>query len=742
MSATGVAMRALNAGPPLADAERRMLNTPGSRVRNPATSLMNAEPTYGLHHPDLESYAPIDTSDLDADNVPLHLATAPPVRAINASQYATIYHQYSAVDVPCEAVFPYLYCGHRGPSAQIEFFSQGRSPQAPRYRGLSVVRVSDQKEASDETASGLQGNFKDPSGVAHHHAELLSSQAPEETLRYKTNSSGAVVAHDAQFRPQVRSRRANTRSFQTQSLIYTMLSDIVVYSPEGLTDKARATALAFRYAQQRFYQDRMAENLGGLKYNVFIITDSFETLQSKYPDLVAIDLYGNPWNSVHFLMREQDEMYRMAIASEIAPNLYLGSSQDFQPNIALPQDAPFEGAPTFSIGLEAFEESNPPTSSFLFKATESFKAFDRHVKEGKRVQVPTAHLECPTGTSHVLGVDQLRVVTSDIMNLVAWVQLHVSPDQIQPPSVARRALVYCNDGYTESSVFALSYLMYTQQISLQQAFLRLHVQYNRPFFIFRKDLELLRALEKSMVNDVSSAPDPQSDWSNDPHFDGSLPSRILPFLYLGNMQHARNARMLKAMGITHVVSVGECVANDPENRSPYSLGEAEADQSIAVHHIRNVADDGTDSLREMMCDAVGFIEQARKSGGRALVHCRIGVSRSSTMVIAYIMAHLDITLIDAYLLVRSRRLNVLIQPHLLFFWELRGWETALAARLQRCVADSKLHPFTVDMDIGAGRGQYGLAYADYAPAGKRSVTWSYFCREIAALNARYCIDSS
>ncbi|WFD00074.1 hypothetical protein MYAM1_002820 [Malassezia yamatoensis] len=741
MSATGVAIRASNVGHTPADAEHRKLNAPNSRVCHPAKSLVMAEPTYGLRHPDLESYAPIDTSDLDTDNVPLHLATAPPVRGINADQYASIYHQYSAVDAPYEAVFPYLYCGHRGPGAQTEFFSQGKTPRAPRYRGLTVIRVSDQKEASNETAPSFQTNLKDSYGISHHHAELLSSQTPEETLQYRTNASGTVAAHDAHFQPQPRTRRANTRNFQVQSLIYTMLSDIVVYSPEGLTDAARATALAFRYAQQQFYQDRMAENLGGLQYNVFLITDSFETLQSKHPELVAIDLYGNPWNSVHFLLREQDEMYRMAVASKVAPNLYLGPSQDFQPNIALPQDAPFEGAPTFSIGLEAFEESNPPTSSFLYKATESFKAFDRQVKEGKRVQVPTAHLECPTGTSHMLGDEQRRVVASDIMNLVAWVQLHVSPDKIQPPSTARRALIYCSDGYTESSVFALSYLMYTQQISLQEAFLRLHVHYNRPFFVFRKDLDLLSVLEKALVNDVTSAPDPQSDWLHDPHFDGSLPSRILPFLYLGNIQHARNARMLKAIGITHVVSVGECVATDPENRSPYSLGEAEADQSISVHNVRNVADDGTDSLREMMCDAVNFIEHARKSGGRVLVHCRVGVSRSSTIVIAYIMAHLDITLIDAYLLVRSRRLNVLIQPHLLFFWELRGWETALAARLGRCVADSKLHLFPLEMELGVGRGRYGLAYADYAPAGKRSVTWSYFCREIAALNARYCIDS-
>ncbi|THH04917.1 hypothetical protein EW146_g10043, partial [Bondarzewia mesenterica] len=52
-------------------------------------------------------------------------------------------------------------------------------------------------------------------------------------------------------------------------------------------------------------------------------------------------------------------------------------------------------------------------------------------------------------------------------------------------------------------------------------------------------------------------------WFDDPRFDGSFPSRVLPFLYLGNLNHATNAYMLHALGITHVVSVGECALVPP-----------------------------------------------------------------------------------------------------------------------------------------------------------------------------------
>jgi dual specificity MAP kinase phosphatase len=63
-------------------------------------------------------------------------------------------------------------------------------------------------------------------------------------------------------------------------------------------------------------------------------------------------------------------------------------------------------------------------------------------------------------------------------------------------------------------------------------------------------------------------------------------------------------------------------------------------------------------------------------------------------VIAYVMAHLDLSLVESYLLVRSRRLNIVIQPHLLFIWELRGWETYLnkAKHNQARMLQSRDHP--------------------------------------------------
>ena len=99
---------------------------------------------------------------------------------------------------------------------------------------------------------------------------------------------------------------------------------------------------------------------------------------------------------------------------------------------------------------------------------------------------------------------------------------------------------------------------------------------------------------------------------------------MLPFLYLGNLNHAANVYMLHALGITHVVSVGECALVPPPHMdSPHagpntvvcampnpnahfvpgkgpggqgSLWIEEREGRIKVLDIKGVCDDGIDTL--------------------------------------------------------------------------------------------------------------------------------------------------
>jgi dual specificity MAP kinase phosphatase len=111
-----------------------------------------------------------------------------------------------------------------------------------------------------------------------------------------------------------------------------------------------------------------------------------------------------------------------------------------------------------------------------------------------------------------------------------------------------------------------------------------------------------------------------------------------------------------------------------------------------------------------------------RAGEKTLVHCRVGVSRSASICIADVMRRTSLSLPRAYLFVRARRLNVIIQPNLRFMYELLKWEELEFARN---LEQRKLDPFTDQSDPGFPR--------EY----KREMEWASLCKEIADLNKTY-----
>lgn len=101
------------------------------------------------------------------------------------------------------------------------------------------------------------------------------------------------------------------------------------------------------------------------------------------------------------------------------------------------------------------------------------------------------------------------------------------------------------------------------------------------------------------------------------------------------------------------------------------------------------------------------IERGRRNGTATLVHCRVGVSRSATICIAEVMRAMNVSFPRAYCFVRARRLNVIIQPHLRFAYELLRWEEALQRR------------------------------RDPNARIKRELEWAEIAREIALMNRPY-----
>jgi hypothetical protein len=79
-------------------------------------------------------------------------------------------------------------------------------------------------------------------------------------------------------------------------------------------------------------------------------------------------------------------------------------------------------------------------------------------------------------------------------------------------------------------------------------------------------------------------------------------------------------------------------------------------------------------------------ESARCSGGRVLVHCQAGVSRSPTIVLAYLMARYNWPMMTAFCYVKSRR--HIIAPNFNFMGQLMEFEQRCSSgELRHCLRD-------------------------------------------------------
>ncbi|KPP65433.1 hypothetical protein Z043_116150 [Scleropages formosus] len=96
---------------------------------------------------------------------------------------------------------------------------------------------------------------------------------------------------------------------------------------------------------------------------------------------------------------------------------------------------------------------------------------------------------------------------------------------------------------------------------------------------------------------------------------------VLPDLYLGNFKDARDKEQLARYNITHILSIHDSAA----------------------------------PLLQHFKESIMFIHECRLKGQGCLVHCLAGVSRSVTLVVAYIMTVTGLGWQDALAAVRVVR---------------------------------------------------------------------------------------
>ncbi|KAL0090598.1 hypothetical protein F4703DRAFT_1903351 [Phycomyces blakesleeanus] len=609
--------------------------------------------------------------EIPKDFLTQSLASNPAIYIISGDQYNTLQKTYASHPLPDDVLFPWLH-GVDGRSYQQNLFFGIRRSIVPKYRGLMIVHADQIFPKNDTYDNNNYYYYSNNNNSSNNRRRLVDSVLPNDIL----SPNGSEFLHAFETDASI-----NLRNFKIQVGRCATISDIVVYGADAERVASRINAAQIKLREERLKQlekvkrtagSRAIANANTFEYKTLVIKDPFDVFEKNYPELVSCDSNGVPINRISFAEREKEEMLKMSTATEVTPNIWVGNTQDTP---AFEDDNPHR----FSICIESHDLADMPLPSTLTLAKETLN------------EIPVG--EVPPEIIHLdvysTGVPMNPAVFDNFYARLIPL-LEFMDDQA---SRGKRILIHCSDGYTETSLIVLSWIMYKNKMRLPEAYVFL--QKKRSFFVYSGDVVTLKRVDKylqenttipprehkrkredtsndiyeheheddeedddddtmiqdstrdnrtlhadSYINTVSNNPlgmsgilplpkigqpaapfaqdmannhdldetmpsylfsEPPSEsserakfpWFYSPRFEGSFPSRILPFLYLGNLNHATNPEMLKILDITHVVSVGE---NANLDTSQFEL-----------LFLDNLYDDGIDSVRGRMDEVMEFI---------------------------------------------------------------------------------------------------------------------------------------
>ncbi|XP_065906257.1 serine/threonine/tyrosine-interacting-like protein 1 isoform X2 [Dysidea avara] len=141
----------------------------------------------------------------------------------------------------------------------------------------------------------------------------------------------------------------------------------------------------------------------------------------------------------------------------------------------------------------------------------------------------------------------------------------------------------------------------------------------------------------------------------------TYPSVIIPGkMYLGNWRHAANKTMLDHLRVSHIVNL--------------TLDDDELFSGEIKYMTVRINDSVDTDAYSHFTDVVDFVGSAWDSGC-ILIHCKVGVSRSTTFALAFLMSKYECSLLSASNLVKICRAGV--WPNETFVHHLLRWEKDL-----------------------------------------------------------------
>lgn len=155
---------------------------------------------------------------------------------------------------------------------------------------------------------------------------------------------------------------------------------------------------------------------------------------------------------------------------------------------------------------------------------------------------------------------------------------------------------------------------------------------------------------------MSCTPEELSNIIVAPHNRYETPSdafnEVYPGIVLGNGPTAMDIYKMKQLRVTHVLNTA--CGKTPDYGM---INTSQKDYASAGIRFMGITayDMSSFNMSPYFHDVADFIDSALRSGGRVYVHCKMGISRSATCVLAYLMIKKGMTAQEAVRLVRSRR---------------------------------------------------------------------------------------
>jgi len=143
-----------------------------------------------------------------------------------------------------------------------------------------------------------------------------------------------------------------------------------------------------------------------------------------------------------------------------------------------------------------------------------------------------------------------------------------------------------------------------------------------------------------------------------PDYDQGPPVELAPFLYLGSAYHASRHDFLSEQRITALLNV--------------SRRDMAPAKGLYDYKWIPVEDNHTADISSHFQEAFDFIDRVKQGGGKVLVHCEAGISRSPTICMAYLMRTRRLKLEEAFDVIRQQR--TMISPNFSFMGQLLQFE--------------------------------------------------------------------